>query len=56
LLKEAPNPNAGLLWTRWLISEEGQKVFAQAGEPRPTRRLELNLFVLAGIIVLKILA
>ena len=32
LLKGAPNPNAGLLWARWLISEEGQKVFAQAGE------------------------
>jgi iron(III) transport system substrate-binding protein len=32
LLKGSPNPNAGLLWARWLISEEGQKVFAQAGE------------------------
>lgn len=32
LLKGAPHPNAGLLWARWLISEEGQKVFAQAGE------------------------
>jgi ABC-type Fe3+ transport system substrate-binding protein len=32
LLRGAPNPNAGLLWACWLISEEGQKVFAQAGE------------------------
>jgi ABC-type Fe3+ transport system substrate-binding protein len=32
LLKGALHPNAGLLWARWLISEEGQKVFAQAGE------------------------
>jgi iron(III) transport system substrate-binding protein len=32
LLKGAPHPNAGLLWARWLISEEGQRVFAQAGE------------------------
>ena len=32
LLRGAPHPNAGLLWARWLISEEGQKVFAQAGE------------------------
>lgn len=32
LLKDAPHPNAGLLWARWLISEQGQKIFAQAGE------------------------
>ena len=32
LLKGAPHPNAGLLWARWLISEEGQRIFAQAGE------------------------
>ena len=32
LLKGAPHTNAGLLWARWLISEEGQKIFAQAGE------------------------
>lgn len=32
LLKGSPHPNAGLLWARWLISEEGQKVFARAGE------------------------
>jgi len=32
LLKGSPHPNAGLLWARWLISEEGQKVFASAGE------------------------
>ena len=32
LLKGAPHPNAGLLWARWLISEEGQRIFAKAGE------------------------
>ena len=32
LVRGAPHPNAGLLWARWLISEEGQKAFAQAGE------------------------
>ena len=35
VLKDSPHPNAGLLWARWLISEEGQKVYAQAGETRP---------------------
>ena len=32
VLKGAPHPNAALLWARWAISEEGQKVYAQAGE------------------------
>ena len=32
LLKNAPHPSAGLLWARWAISEEGQRVWAQAGE------------------------
>ncbi len=32
MLKGAPHPNAALLWVRWAISEEGQKVYAQAGE------------------------
>src|SRR5499427_7668439 len=32
LLRGAPHPNAGLLWTRWALSEEGQRVWAQAGE------------------------
>jgi iron(III) transport system substrate-binding protein len=31
-VRGAPHPNAGLLWARWLISEEGQRTFAQAGE------------------------
>ena len=31
-LKGAPHPNAALLWVRWAVSEEGQKVYAQAGE------------------------
>ena len=34
LLKGAPHPNAGLLWARWLISDEGQRIFAQAGDTR----------------------
>ena len=32
ILKNAPHPNAAMLWARWIISEEGQKVYAQAGE------------------------
>jgi iron(III) transport system substrate-binding protein len=32
LLKGAPHPHAAQLWARWLISEEGQRVFARAGE------------------------
>jgi iron(III) transport system substrate-binding protein len=32
ILKSAPHPNAALLWARWAISEEGQRVYAQAGE------------------------
>ena len=32
VLRGGPHPNAALLWARWAISEEGQKVYAQAGE------------------------
>jgi iron(III) transport system substrate-binding protein len=32
ILNGAPHPNAALLWARWAISEEGQKIYAQAGE------------------------
>jgi iron(III) transport system substrate-binding protein len=32
MMKGAPHPNAALLWIRWVVSEEGQKVYAQAGE------------------------
>jgi iron(III) transport system substrate-binding protein len=32
ILKGAPHPNAALLWARWVASEEGQRVYAQAGE------------------------
>jgi iron(III) transport system substrate-binding protein len=32
ILKGAPHPNAALLWARWVTSEEGQRVYAQAGE------------------------
>ena len=32
LLRGAPHPNAGLLWARWAISEEGQRVWAEGGE------------------------
>ena len=32
ILKGAPHPNSAMLWARWAISEEGQRVYAQAGE------------------------
>jgi iron(III) transport system substrate-binding protein len=32
VLKGAPHPNTALLWARWVTSEEGQRVFARAGE------------------------
>jgi iron(III) transport system substrate-binding protein len=32
VLRGAPHPNAALLWARWAISEEGQRVYARAGE------------------------
>jgi iron(III) transport system substrate-binding protein len=32
ILKGAPHPNTALLWARWVASEEGQRVYAQAGE------------------------
>jgi iron(III) transport system substrate-binding protein len=32
ILRNAPHPSAALLWARWAISEEGQRVYAQAGE------------------------
>jgi iron(III) transport system substrate-binding protein len=32
VIKGAPHPNAALLWARWAVSEEGQRVYAQAGE------------------------
>ena len=32
ILKGAPHPDAALLWARWAVSEEGQRVYAQAGE------------------------
>ncbi|HYA27806.1 MAG TPA: extracellular solute-binding protein [Acidobacteriota bacterium] len=32
MLKDAPHPIGALLWTRWALSEEGQRVWAQAGE------------------------
>jgi iron(III) transport system substrate-binding protein len=32
ILKDAPHPNTALLWARWAVSEEGQRVYAQAGE------------------------
>lgn len=32
ILRDAPHPNTALLWARWAISEEGQQVYAQAGE------------------------
>jgi iron(III) transport system substrate-binding protein len=32
ILKDAPHPAAALLWTRWALSEEGQRTWSQAGE------------------------
>lgn len=32
ILRGAPHPNTALLWARWVASEEGQRVYAQAGE------------------------
>lgn len=32
ILRGAPHPNAALLWARWAISEDGQRIYAQAGE------------------------
>jgi len=32
ILKDAPHPMGALLWTRWALSEEGQRTWAQAGE------------------------
>lgn len=32
IIKGAPHPNTALLWARWVASEEGQRVFARAGE------------------------
>ncbi len=32
ILKGAPHPNTALLWARWAVGEEGQRVYAQAGE------------------------
>jgi iron(III) transport system substrate-binding protein len=32
IFKDAPHPNTALLWARWIVSEEGQKIYAQAGE------------------------
>jgi iron(III) transport system substrate-binding protein len=32
ILKDASHPIGALLWTRWALSEEGQRVWAQAGE------------------------
>jgi len=32
IVKGAPHPNTALLWARWVASEEGQRIYAQAGE------------------------
>jgi ABC-type Fe3+ transport system substrate-binding protein len=42
ILKGAPHPNAALLWARWAISEEGQRVYAQAGETPAHPNVEPN--------------
>jgi len=40
ILKDAPHPIGALLWTRWALSEEGQQVWAQAGETPAHPRVE----------------
>ena len=40
VLKGAPHPNAALLWARWAVSEEGQRVYAQAGETPANPKVE----------------
>ena len=40
ILKDAPHPIGALLWTRWALSEEGQRVWAQAGETPAHPRVE----------------
>jgi iron(III) transport system substrate-binding protein len=40
ILKGAPHPIAALLWARWAISEEGQRVYAQAGETPAHAKVE----------------
>jgi iron(III) transport system substrate-binding protein len=40
ILRDAPHPNAALLWARWAISEEGQQVYAQAGETPAHPKIE----------------
>jgi len=38
IIRGAPHPNTALLWARWVASEEGQRVYAQAGEtPRSSQ-------------------
>ena len=32
ILKGAPHPNTALLWARWAVGEEGQRMYARAGE------------------------
>jgi iron(III) transport system substrate-binding protein len=40
IVKGAPHPNTALLWARWAISEEGQRVYAQAGETPAHPKIE----------------
>ena len=40
MLKDPPHPIGALLWTRWALSEEGQRVWAQAGETPAHPRVE----------------
>jgi iron(III) transport system substrate-binding protein len=40
ILKGAPHPHTALLWARWATSEEGQQVYAQAGETPAHPRVE----------------
>lgn len=40
ILKGAPHPNAAMLWARWAVSEEGQRMYAQAGETPAHPKIE----------------
>lgn len=56
IFKNAPHPNAALLFARWVASEEGQKVMAQGGrtpahpkiEPVEKTRTEKTYFITAS--------
>lgn len=40
IVKGAPHPSTALLWARWVASEDGQRVYAQAGETPAHPKME----------------